>query len=440
MIIKNIMNINNKKQLNKYDLENPIFNNNYLFHYLIIFNNLNALKLYKFPIYKVNNDNLNGLHLAAKEGMITILKYFIKNYSEYIYNRNSENKLFIHFLDIDYFNDLIIAFPKLSWDILIPNDMLYIILTNLNYKKLIKFLKIFKINKTLHFILSNNNLTTNEKIQMLDKYSDVEINKKNNNNCGLLMKAFNNIDLFNYLIKRNIDTNYYTVINTDNPLRIAIRYDIINNKQSEEFTKNLIITENICKELDKNNENIAHTILKVRISRNCQINDLTKINYSLDLKILDLCDTECWNQNNIYKITPLELVTKLDFNIYSKIIIKNNISINSNILNKIKNNIWLNFYKTLKQFNENTIGVKYIVDYNIFQSKFKDIAIFLLYLSKKYKKILYLPKMKSYLIKNLNYINSFSFSDNLICEQIFPWIITINSNTAIARALTAKPS
>lgn len=70
MNYKNIININTKKQLIKYKLNKPLYQNNYLFHYLIIFNNLKGLKLYKFPIYIENNDNLNGFLLAAKEDNI----------------------------------------------------------------------------------------------------------------------------------------------------------------------------------------------------------------------------------------------------------------------------------------------------------------------------------------------------------------------------------
>jgi len=87
-----IIHIKNKADLKGYNIDRPIHNNNYLFHYLIQLNNLNGLKLERFPIYETNNDNLNGFHLAAKEGFIDILSYLIKNYEEYIYNRNNKKE------------------------------------------------------------------------------------------------------------------------------------------------------------------------------------------------------------------------------------------------------------------------------------------------------------------------------------------------------------
>ncbi len=64
---KKIINIKNKQELNEYPLDKPIFQSNYLFHYLILIGNLDGLKLSNFPIYIENNDGLNGFHLAAKE-------------------------------------------------------------------------------------------------------------------------------------------------------------------------------------------------------------------------------------------------------------------------------------------------------------------------------------------------------------------------------------
>ena len=428
MNYKNILNIKNISQLKKYNLNKPIFQNNYLFHYLIILNNLKALQLYNFPIFIENTDGHNGFVLAAKEDNIDILYYLINNYSDYIYNKNSKNKLFTNYLDIDRFNDLIKKFPNLDWnEILINEELLLIILTNLKYNKLIEFIRIIKIKIPLFSILKNNNLTLNEKIKILDKFTDDEINKKNDNNIGLLFYAFNNIKLFNYLIKRNIDTNYYSIVNTDNPLRIAIRYDILNGTRV--FTKYLKFTKEICNELDKYAENIAHTVLSIRLSRSTQLNNLSQVDYTLDLDILKLCDTQCWNQYNINKIAPLHLISQLDFNIYSKILLKNNISINTVIIPQIKSNIWFNFFKKMPHFTNNIININTQISCTKFQSKFSDIGIFMLYLSKKYKQ-LFIPKINSYLLNNLMFINSFPFSDNIIArEPIFPWIITIRSET-----------
>ena len=94
---KDIIDIKNINQLKKFNLDKPLYFNNYLFHYLIIFNKFDIIKLDKFPIYKENDEELNGIFLAAKYDHIDILKYLIKTYPEYIYNKNSKNEqLYIH--------------------------------------------------------------------------------------------------------------------------------------------------------------------------------------------------------------------------------------------------------------------------------------------------------------------------------------------------------
>ena len=69
---KKIINIKTKNNLNEYTLNKPIFHNNYLFHYLIELNNIDALKLHHFPIYIENSDGLNGFHIASKYNNIEI--------------------------------------------------------------------------------------------------------------------------------------------------------------------------------------------------------------------------------------------------------------------------------------------------------------------------------------------------------------------------------
>jgi hypothetical protein len=56
----------------------------------------------------------------------------------------------------------------------------------------------------------------------------------------------------------------------------------------------------------------------------------TQINYP-ELEILKYYDSSLWNQLNIDKVTPLELLVELDYNIYSNIIIENKIAINPDL-------------------------------------------------------------------------------------------------------------
>jgi hypothetical protein len=61
---KKIINIKTNNDLTNFILKKPIFQGNYLFHYLIELNNLDGLKLKKWPIYIENIDGLNGFHIA----------------------------------------------------------------------------------------------------------------------------------------------------------------------------------------------------------------------------------------------------------------------------------------------------------------------------------------------------------------------------------------
>ena len=236
-----ISNIKTLKDLNMYSIKKPLIKNNYIFHYLTIVNNLDGLKLKKFPIYIENIDKLNCFHLAAKESNINILHYLIENYSDYIYNRNSKNETFMNYLDYSLIISLLKKYPNLDWTDLILNQskniLLKNILINMNYNDIIVFIDILKlklfINKYqyLFFIIKNNNLNTNQKIKILNNYSDNELNIKSEDGNGLLLIIINNNNslLFNYIIKRNIDINYFTLINSYNPLRQGLYMDIINN-------------------------------------------------------------------------------------------------------------------------------------------------------------------------------------------------------------------
>jgi hypothetical protein len=239
--LKKIINIKNKNELSKYKNNKPIFQSNYLFHYLIELGNLKALKLIKYPIYIANNDGLNGFHLAAKYYNYDILEYLIKNYPDYIYNRTTDNKTFMAFVPFEEINKIIKNFKSLDWERLIEygedyqsnlqntqenNKLLDKIIINLNFNKLKEFIKLYpiKFNEQMFNIISNNNLSIDNIISILDEYSDNIINSKNNFGEGLLLISIKiNPNLIQYLLDRNIDIDYYSFFNTENPLRLAIK-------------------------------------------------------------------------------------------------------------------------------------------------------------------------------------------------------------------------
>lgn len=86
-------------------------------------------------------------------------------------------------------------------------------------------------NQYLFYIIKNNLINTNNKIKLLKTYSDIELNIKNDSGEGILMYAMYNNDniLFDYLLTRNIDIYYYTAFIKNNPVRLGLYIDIINN-------------------------------------------------------------------------------------------------------------------------------------------------------------------------------------------------------------------
>ena len=452
-----IINIKNKQDLKYFSIDKPLHQGNYLFHYLIIVNNIEALKLTKFPVFKENFDGLNGFHLAAKENNIEILSYLIETYPDYIYNRNVAQDAFTIYLEFEEFTGLINKFPKLNWENLIESGsktqlILKSIILNLGLKDLEQFIKVYNIkpqinNQYLFSIVMNHILKPEEKIKILDKFSDEEINFKNSSGEGLLLQVLDLNDkvLFDYLMNRNIDIDYYSFIKTENPIRLALYLDALNNENY--YSKKLLK-----KILEKNSEfykinnkyadNIAHTAIYIRTIKNRSEENLSnykKISTLAEIDLLKLCDSSTWNHQNVDKLSALELITELDFSIYSKILSEKKISISSNIIKKLQDNNhmtdnvkkWINFYKSLPEYNENDEQVKIEFDpyshATLFQAKFKDVGIFSMYLKDTYNDLL-IPNTKLYTINNLTFDNTFPFSDDILTkEPIFPWVISYYS-------------
>jgi hypothetical protein len=316
-------------------------------------------------------------------------------------------------------------------------------------------MNLFKKNKDNHisylFSIINNYLINQEqKIKILEKYSDEEINGKNDDGEGIIFMSIKNNEekMFDYLLKRNIDLDYYTFINTDNPLIFALYNDILNNRfaYSKKILEKVKLSNNtFYREINKFANNIAHSIISIRTNRNIQnlfANNSKSPNYLPDFEILKLIDNYSWNQNNNEKITPLNLITKLDFDIYSKLFDKNKIQISPHIFNTIEQEIkdyepnsnimkWKKFLKSLPEYKDDISTINFIeeeyVHSNLFQATFKDLGIYSIYLADTYKDLL-IPNMNSYLLKNLTFENSYPLLDKIVTkEQIFPWIISYYS-------------
>jgi hypothetical protein len=434
---KKIINIKNNKDLLNYPLNKPIYLSNYLFHYLIEFGNLTALKLIDIPVYIENNDNLNGFHIAAKYDQIDVLCYLIKKYPNYIYNSNNENKQFIDFINLDRILFLLKSLQHLNWkQLLNKNNIISNILSKYNYNKLSEFLKLYKLefnNKQPLEYLLYNKMSNKNKTSILDTFSENNLNAKDANMRGLLLVAIynNNIDddIIFYLLKRNIDINYMSFDFDNNPLVSSIIDDIMHIKKLKLMnTKSFIIKNKLEKINDKYyaiinmyGNNLLHSIIKY--------NHFNKLNNNLlSYYYLSIKDNDAWNQTNRFKETPLELLTYLDYNYYSSLI--KNIKIHPNakifIINRINNSkdekeinnlkLWLKLYNNHKiyKYEKNNI---HLVNYKythstLFRAYNPDITIYATYLKKKYKNFAlpynYDPKTYNTFITE----NPTSFMDN----------------------------
>lgn len=461
--LKEIINIETLEQLNKLfsekDLSESILNGNYLFHYFIMLGNLEGLKLKKFPVYIENNDKLNGFHLCAKEYNFDILKYLIETYPEYIYNRNGSEETFAHYLPISEIPILLKKFPDIDWYDLLENvkhNMIPNILVNLSHNDLLIFLERYKLNFNdrnfyLENIINNNYLKEEQKIKILDKLSDEEINQKNIGDKGLICVVLynHNEKILDYLLKRNIDINYNFVVpenksNTcNNPLLIAINNDVYNNINV--YTKKIL--DNIGKNDNAKNilnniknsflDNMLHAVIYMRINY-LETTNLEKIDYSVDELILKNSNTDMWNDVNKDNVTSFDLVIDLDYNIYSKFIpkkIKIDVDIQKNLKEKLSNpkfmndnnKLWLKYISdldTYKADNDSIIKTYPYSHVTYFSALFVDIGIFMLYLMDTYKN-LYIPTLKSYEITYPFYRDGLKFQHyTMSIFQIFPWVIS----------------
>ena len=317
-----IIKIKSNKKLKKFNIKKPLFLNNYLFHYLILVNNLEALKLTTFPIYIENTDNLNGFHLAAKEDKYEILCYLIEEYSNYIYNVNSKEETFINYLQMKTLIKLMKKYKNIEWNELIKKNQLNFILRNTTYNELNEFIKLhnFKIeNEYISYeILYNSNISEEDKIKIYENFSNDQLYR-----LIIYVINLNYEKLFNYLMERNVKIDADN--DNSNPLKEAIFNDYINN--NNKYTKIIInklktIDSEFYNKTDKYLDNIIHYILYLRLSekhKKLKLNEENK-NYDLDKEILKYGDSDTWNHLNIDKISPFSLVKYLDYDIYSKII------------------------------------------------------------------------------------------------------------------------
>jgi hypothetical protein len=174
--------------------------------------------------------------------------------------------------------------------------------------------------------------------------------------------------------------------------------------------------------------NLLHKLFYIRLD----YNDIKFNNYKIDEFLIKKANNENLNKIDVDFRTPLDMISLLDFNIYSKFLLKlKNISISKKSLDKVENEQWKQLFSTFTIYNEenNVIINKYDnINYSVYGSSLIDVCIFILYLKKKYD-FLYLPTIKNHTLNNLT-INSKTYlyyNYHIYKNMIYPWYIFIRS-------------
>lgn len=444
-----ISEINNINKLKKYSINKPLFFNNYLFHYMIITNNLKGIKLKTYPIFQENDENLNGFLVAAKYGNYKMLSYLIKRYPDYIYNKNKLSENFLHYFnpnDKNYLN--LILKNQLDWGYLFhmysseqnesisPLDLLFTLGKFKNIKEIISKIDFeyhnYKNTPTFFNLLQNSNLRNREIISLLkimikkDKnlfsYVDFE-----GNNFLYPVVLDDNIDMLKYLGRLNNENinlffNSYTPINTYHIFRLAYNRGVAsNNYRMANYILDKIINKHSFYETNKEGDNLIHFILKNRI-----INK--KGNYDIESRLLGKYNN--WEISNVEDKTPIDYLIKLDHQKYSKFLKGKKISRNFK-KEKVSDSNWKKTISNLKTNDDNNIKLEQnsYSHGNLFQAKFTDIAIFFYEFEKEYKD-LYIPRSNEKIDPPIYSIN-LKYPDNMLKDYNgFVWNIIWNNKNA----------
>lgn len=444
--------IHTKAQLKKYHINSELLNGNYLFHYLILTNNLTGLKLYTHPIYRNNTDGLNGFMLAAKEKKYEILDYFIKKYTtgvdkDLVYIKNRRNMNFVHFLspeDPEYI-ELIKNNPKINWVELFSLysnahingiDILFLRGSYSTIKKMIEIVDFdYKsyISQPYHFnLLVNDDLSNSQIIKLFDLLETKDINILNySDDIGydvsfpiVLKEDDDNLSLVKYIVeKKGEKLDKYSPITANHIFEMAYKLGIKkNNYIMAEYLFDNIMKHHNYDETDSKGNNLVHFILKLRMS--------SKGNYNIEKKILE--NYNGWNIMNMDKQTPLDYIINLDYKKYHKFV-----KSRPEILNKNINKKWLKYLKTLPII-KNSSNIKMIdtpyAHSNMFKATFTDMAIFAFYLNEKYninnEHNLYFPIYNGKDVTP-NWDDDMLLPDNMLrYNNNFPWLIIWNNENS----------
>lgn len=388
--------------LNAYNIDKPIFYENYLFHYLIILDKLDILKLKRFPVYKLNEEGLDAFMLAAKYDNMTILKYLLKEYSEYAQNHNQENLNFINYLpNPEKIITLMKDFESIDWIYLFKfknkSNMTFYsyFISILNFTDITWFLKNVSFKKfyTLNSILLNEKLTDSQKISIFDKFSDKDINDKDDENNGLLVSLIDLEDykMAKYLINRNLDLEYIIKPISDFITPFYYLYTKLNLMNSPNLKKIMDLLESKIKLnltfYSKEGIDYVGLVLYV-ISSN-------KLNKMEDYILKNSPDS---SYNRVYpdKSSNLFLITKKPFDIYHKYLDKRKLDLTIINMDEVDEK-WKSYLNKADVYKPD-------LNINLEQNKYQhstkftatdvDLMLYFIYLDQQYKN-LYIPTLKN---------------------------------------------
>lgn len=439
-------------QLEKYKKKGgKIFYNNYIFHYLVLTNNLKGLKLMKYPVYKLDNNGMNAFHLAAQNNYFEILQYLIKTYPDYVYNLSGDNSNFMSYIDFNIGNFFhIIKNNDLDWNVLLnrcdEEETCIDLIFNLSSKKVILEilnktnvnLREYKNVPSFFNLLLNTKLSLKDKKILLEeiekKYSDMYNLRIKKNGGNIIWESLKSGDfelikfICNKMKQKKIKINQTMPVYGFNLFRTAYNSD----KDKENYEISKYIWSQVKDDIDFTNtnmflDNLAHFILSNRLERGMG-------DEKLELEILSKCNQ--WNIQNIEKNTPLHLLVEVKdgFKKLSKILKGKNLDLtikneDGKTVLDLASKKWKNYLLKLPKFKENENDSKLIcgtcnyAHYNLFSASFMDISILLYNLDKKYKN-LYIPKYLKNVIPNVNYENGLNLPDKFLEEYLnFPWMI-----------------
>ena len=406
-----------KSIIKKYDLNKPLWNNNYLLHYLgytsdiKLFKELkNKINSNKIDLYVENSDGDNIYILLAKNGNIELLKEMIKINVEYIYNtNNNSNNLVFYLVNTEKvfmeFVEFIFKYNKKGEKVdiikLINNNtnhinyIFQIIFSQYKFNNIKKIIEIDNFNfnnyksiNFLIFLLENKNLKKENIIYFLNNNTK-KLNYENlfNNSEVMFISLLNKkeYDILDIIINNiGLDIDIYYNLGEYNLFRIFYNDDY-NSSQVKYLYK---YTDP--KKLDRFGNNILNFILEHYINYNVINNSILKDLFELDIDF-NLSNVE--GKTVWHNIPFLKNIDKYFDKFKNKFAILKKDKNNKTFLDYAKENKNINLFKNIKVKNINNsdknfeLTNKNKVNYTLFSAKQYCLICYFIYLIDKYKNI-----------------------------------------------------